>query len=102
MFKVNFDGAIFREEQKAGVGVIIRDEQGRVVAFMVDNFSLPFSVDAVEAFAIKEALKFAQELGLSTIVLEGDSKHTIDSLMCEDVFLVDIGHLIEEAKMYGC
>ena len=69
---------------------------------MVDNFSLPFSDDAVEAFAIKEALKFTQELGLSIIVLEGDSKHTLDSLMREDVFLVDIGHLIEEAKMYGC
>nr|POE58751.1 hypothetical protein CFP56_47579 [Quercus suber] len=71
----------------------------RVVASMANNFSLPFSVDAVEAFAAKEALKFAQELGLLAIVLEGDSKHTIDSLMCEDVSLADIGHLIEEAKI---
>nr|POE57243.1 hypothetical protein CFP56_01896 [Quercus suber] len=72
MFKVNFDGAIFRKEQKA-----------------------------VEAFAANEALKFAKEFGLSAIVLEGDSKHTIDSLLCEDTSLADIGHLIEEAKMYG-
>ena len=33
---------------------------------------------------------------------EGDSKHTIDSLLCEDVSLADIGHLIDEAKIYGC
>ena len=102
MLKVNFDKPIFREDQKAGVGVIMRDEQGRVIASMADNYPLPFSVDAVEAFAAKEALKFAHELGLSTIVLEGDSKHTIESLKCEDVSLVDIGHLIEEVKLYGC
>ena len=100
MFKVNFDKAIFRE-QKAGVGVIIRDEYGRVIASMADSISLPLSVDAVEAFAAKEALKFAQECGLSAIVLEGELKRTIDSLLCEDVSLADIGHLIDEAKMSG-
>ena len=101
MFKVNFDKAIFREEQKAGVRVIIRDEHGRVIASMADSISLPFSIDAVEAFAAKEALKFAQEHDLSAIVLEGDSKRTIDSLLCEDVSLAYIGHLIDEAKMSG-
>ena len=73
MLKVNFDGAIFREEKKVGVRVIIRDQQGRVLASMANNFPLAFSVYAVEVFAAKEALKFAQELGLSAIVLEGDS-----------------------------
>ena len=48
---------------------------------MADSISLPFSVDAVEAFAAKEALKFTQESGLSAIVLEGNSKRTIDSLL---------------------
>ena len=61
MFKVNFNRAIFREEQKAGVGVIIRDEHGKVIASMADGISLPFSVDVVEAFAAKEALKFTQD-----------------------------------------
>ena len=68
---------------------------------MAEGISLPFSVDAVEAFAAKEALKFAQERGLSAIVLEGDSKRTIDSLLCEDVSLAAIGHLIDKAKMSG-
>ena len=66
---------------------------------MAKGISLPFFVDAVEAFAAKEALKFAQERGLSAIVLEGDSKRTIDSLLCEDVSLAAIGHLIDKAKM---
>ena len=31
-FKVNFDGAVFREDNMAGVGVIIRDELGQTIA----------------------------------------------------------------------
>lgn len=37
MLKVNFDGATFREDQKVGVGVIIKDELGRVIAFEEDK-----------------------------------------------------------------
>ncbi|XP_075669944.1 uncharacterized protein LOC142639686 [Castanea sativa] len=98
--KVNFDGAVFREEQRAGVGVIIRDEHGSVIATMAENFPLPFSINAVEVIAAKKALKFALELGLSAIVLKGDSKYTMDALLSEEVSLADIGHLIEEAKLY--
>ena len=68
---------------------------------MADTFPLPFSVDAVEVLAATKALMFAHELGLPAIVLEGDSKHTIESLKGDDESLADIGHLIEEAKQYG-
>ena len=65
---------------------------------MAKNFLLPFSVSVVEVIATKKALKFAWEFGLSTFVLEGDSKTTIDALLIEEVSLADIGHLIDEAK----
>ena len=94
-------GVVFRKENKAGVSVIIRDYRGRVIASMAKNFLLPFSVSVVEVIAAKKALKFASEFGLSTFVLEGDSKTTIDALLTEEVSLADIGHLIDEAKQYG-
>ena len=94
-------GVVFRKENKAGVNVIIRDYRGRVIASMAKNFLLPFSVSVVEVIAAKKALKFASEFGLSTFVLEGDSKTTIDALLTEEVSLADIGHLIDEAKQYG-
>lgn len=94
-------GAIFREENKAGVSVIIRDHRGRVIASMAKNFPLPFLVSEVEVIAAKKALKFASELGLSAIVREGDSKTTIDAMLSGEVSLADIGLLIDEAKQYG-
>ena len=83
----------------ANVGVIIQDENGRVVPSMVEKFPLPFSVTAMEVIAAKKAFKFALDLGLSSIVLEGDSKNTIDALLSKDASLANFGHLIDEAKM---
>ena len=83
----------------ASVGVIIQDENGRVVPSMVEKFPLPFSVTAMEVIAAKKAFKFALDLGLSSIVLEGDSKNTIDALLSEDASLANFGYLIDEAKM---
>ena len=94
-------GVVFLKENKASVNVIIRDYRGRVIASMAKNFLLPFSVSVVEVIAAKKALKFASEFGLSTFVLEGDSKTTIDALLTEEVSLADIGHLIDKAKQYG-
>ncbi|KAL0016334.1 hypothetical protein SO802_003403, partial [Lithocarpus litseifolius] len=47
---------------------------------MAETFSLPFPVIAVEVIAITKTLHFANDLGLPPIVLEGDSKITIDAL----------------------
>lgn len=77
---MNFDGSVFREENYAGVGTIIQDDSGQVVASMAEKFSLPYSIAAVEVIAAKKAFRFALDLGLSSIVLEGDSKNTIDVL----------------------
>ena len=81
---MNFDGAVFREDNHAGVGVIIRDWNGQVVASMAETFPLPFSVIAVEVVAATKALCFAKELGLLFVVLEGDSKITMDALASEN------------------
>ena len=35
--KVNFDGAIFKEEDKAGIGVVIQDCQGLVLASCLNH-----------------------------------------------------------------
>ena len=83
----------------SGVGVIIQDENGRVVPSMAEKFPLPFSVTAMKVIAAKKAFKFGLDLRLSSIVLEGNSKNTIDALLSEDASLANFGHLIDEAKM---
>ena len=52
----------------------------------------------VEVVAATKALCFAKELGLLFVVLEGDSKITMDALANENPCLTKYGHLIDEAK----
>ena len=65
---------------------------------MAEVFLLPFSVIAMEVIATSKVLRLAHDLGLSSIVLEGDSKTTIDALLCESPSLTDYGNFIDEAK----
>ena len=83
----------------AGVGVIIRDEKGQIIAFMAENVPLPNSVAALEALAAVKALSFAADLGISSVVLEGDSESAVNALISKDTSFADHGHLIEEAKL---
>ena len=72
MFKVKFDGVVFKEENKASIGVVIRDDLEQVMALMFENISLPSSVDEVETLATVRALNFSHEVGYSSIILECD------------------------------
>ena len=68
------------------------------MASMAESFQLPLSITVVEVIAAKKALQFAIDLGLSSIVLEGDSKITIDGLRREELSLEEYGHLLNEVK----
>ena len=95
---MNFDGAVFREDDSAGVGAVIRDEKGFMVAAMAEKIPLPYSITAVEALAAIRALRLAGDIGLKSFILEGDSKITIDALAGNNVEHAEFGNLFEEAK----
>lgn len=56
LIKVNLDGSVFRDEDFASAGVVIRDDKGKVIASMSDLFQLPYSPNAVEIIAATKGL----------------------------------------------
>jgi hypothetical protein len=48
-FKVNYDGAVFQETNEVGIGVIVRDSIGKVMASIVQKVHYPQSVESIEA-----------------------------------------------------
>ena len=56
LYKVNVDGAVFKERNESGVGVIIRDVNGLVVAAMCKKFHAPLGPLEVEAKAFESSL----------------------------------------------
>ncbi|KAK9988900.1 hypothetical protein SO802_029139 [Lithocarpus litseifolius] len=79
-FKVNVDGAIFSKQKNAGIGVLIRDDLGRVEVALSRKVDAPLGAVALEAKAFEAGLLFARDIGLHDVVLEGDSLILINAL----------------------
>ena len=56
----------------AGIGVVIHDSEGEVIATLLERISLPPSVENVEAMSCRRAMHFALEIGIRDVVFEGD------------------------------
>ena len=61
-YKVNIDGAVFKEQKEAGVGVVIRDHVGKFITGHSKKFQCPPGLGAieVEAKAFESTLEFAK------------------------------------------
>ena len=93
--RVNFDGAVFKEENMAGLGVVICNEKGQVIASMAEKVSLLNFVAILEALAAVKAVTFAQDIGLSSVIVEGDLEIIFNPLKSDYESFVAYGYLIE-------
>ena len=73
LFKINADGALFSSKKQAGIGVVIRDVEGRLKAALCKKIKAPLGLLEVETKAYEAGLLLARHLGLRDVVLEGDS-----------------------------
>ena len=97
-FKVNFDAAVFRDLNKAGLGVIVRDCGGAVLGALSSSIPLAQSVADVEALACLKVVKFALEIGLTRVIFEGDSAVIISALTQENGEVANYGNILEDIR----
>ena len=71
--KINVDGALFPTKKLDGIGVVIRDQQDRLLAALCKKIRAQLGVLEVEAKAYEASVLLARQLGLNDGVLEGDS-----------------------------
>ena len=80
LVKINFDGAVFSASNMFGIGVVIWDSNGAVLASCSQKIPQAYKVEEIEALAALKALSFAFELGFRSAILEGDSLGLIQAL----------------------
>ena len=61
--KANFDAANSEVSRLSGVGVVIRDSNGDVLASCAEKIDQSYKVEDTEAMAALKALTFTHELG---------------------------------------
>ena len=101
MVKANFDRAIFTLEHRSGIGVVLRDDQGSVLASLSQLVSQVYNPLEIEALAAAAALRFALDLGFSQVVLEGDSQVLMEDLINDYKFLSSEGLLMDDTRTFA-
>ena len=101
MVKINCDGATFRDQKKSGVSVVIRDDNGMVLASMSKQLPQLYSALEVEAMAASTALSFASQLGFHRAILEFDSLTLTTALRNNSTFLSPDGLLMKDIKFHA-
>ena len=101
LYKVNFNAALFEHLGFAGLGVLIRDGRGNVLAALSQKIALPQSVEMAEALAAKRAVQLATEMSFLRVVVEGDCKRVVQALQAQGRSFTLYRHVIEDVRRIG-
>lgn len=102
--KINWDAAIAIDKKLMGVGVIIRDFEGGVLA--TQCMTKPFVRDlrVAETMALRAVVLLMGQLGITQAILEGDSLAVVKAIKREESSLARYGPILDNIKemLQGC
>ena len=79
-YKVNVDNAVFATQRATGLGVLIKDVEGRVVGACSKKINTLLGALETEAKAFEFRLQFARDMMVHNLILEGDSLVIVNAL----------------------
>ena len=93
-YKVNTDAAVFSNTKAVGIGVVVCDHKGEVIAALSKRLSLPLGPLEAEAKAMDEAVSFARDIGLQDVIFETDSTIINNALTSTTIAQVSIDNIV--------
>lgn len=70
VFKINADAAISSKNQRVGLDALIKDSNGKVVAFGINQSSLNDTISFAEAEAVQWGFHLARASALTSLIIE--------------------------------
>lgn len=70
--KVNVDGVVFAQHKAVGIGVIVRDDRGRIEAAISKRIDASLGAVEAKAMSYEIGLIFAKDIGIQEFVIERD------------------------------
>ncbi|KAF5454638.1 hypothetical protein F2P56_024287 [Juglans regia] len=96
--KLNVDEAVFSDVRKAGLGVVLRDDKGKLVMAASKIENEVENPSTIELLALLRGLQLIVHLGFSKLLVESDCMFLVQELNNEQDSLSVDGNLIMEAK----
>lgn len=100
--KVNTDASLVNREVR-GLGAVIRDHRGGLVASTCTTMKGSWDVVTSEACAVRFGMKIARSLGFDHVIFETDSTQVVHALNCRtykadyfSTFVKDCDHLAND------
>ena len=82
-YKVNVDEAVFTKLKAMGIGVVIRDKEGKFKVALSKKIKLPLGLIEAKAMAVEVGVQFTKDVGIRDVMVEGDSlimQHALNEL----------------------
>jgi ribonuclease HI len=98
MYKVNWDATVDKKNGRIGLGIVVRDYEGVVLAerSTTNNFLVePVMAEALAAF---HAIELCQEMDFSDIILEGDALQIVNTMKTTGTNWSNFGHIVNGIK----
>lgn len=97
-FKVNVDAAIKLDQQRVGLGIVIRNSEGKLIAAALKPTKWLDKVDYAEAEATKFGLEVAENAGCSPLIVETDSQVVADLVLARKITKAEIFWIVSEVQ----
>ncbi|KAK2375736.1 hypothetical protein QL285_076606 [Trifolium repens] len=97
-YKCNVDASFSVQRNKVGIGMCIRDDQGRFVLAKTEWIAPCIDVELGEALGLLSALQWVNDLHLHNMDFEMDSKRVVDCLYSDIVNVSELGAIINDCR----
>ena len=97
-YKLNFDAAIFADLDRNGVGAIIRNEQGQVMAAMIAAGPKVKSSDEAGLLACRRSMEFAVDAGFTKLIIEGDNVNVMQAISSLHINCSLLGYVVDDIR----
>jgi hypothetical protein len=81
--KTNWDAAL--SDGRVGVGIVIRDHKGRLVAARCFSFVGNLGPTAAKALGVYHVTVLSVEMGVQNVILEGDAKTVVQAVNSREI-----------------
>nr|POF08828.1 hypothetical protein CFP56_46591 [Quercus suber] len=76
-----YDEATFVKANKSGLGVVVRNNHGLVIASLAQQLPSTYQAVEIETLAATRALEFALEIGVDRDIVKCDSETVVKALV---------------------